>query len=130
MASSHTWTIAAPSFAVACFAIGEGSVAAMSMRQRLTPNDLMGRVGSAWRGVLLGAAPIGALIAGALATAYSLTTPLILGGILQCLVAVVLARPVMRSLSSSSPMSIADVDESSSEAVTREPRRRQARAAP
>ena len=55
----------------------------------------MGRVGSAWRGMIWGAAPVGALAAGALATAGGLTTPLVLAGVLQCAVAVVFARPLL-----------------------------------
>ena len=46
-----------------------------------------------------GAAPVGALAAGALATAGGLTTPLVLAGVLQCAVAVVFARPLFRGVS-------------------------------
>jgi glycerophosphoryl diester phosphodiesterase/MFS family permease len=98
MAAARSWPLAAPAFALVCFAIGAGSVAAVSLRQRLTPDHLMGRVGSAWRGIIWGAVPVGALTAGALATIGGLSTPLFLAGILQCLVALALARPLMRHL--------------------------------
>jgi MFS family permease len=97
MASAHTWDLAAPAFALVGVAITFTTVIATSLRQRLTPPHLMGRVGSAWRGLVWGAAPVGALVAGSLATLGGLRTPLILAGALQCVVAVVFARPLLRS---------------------------------
>ena len=58
MASAKSWMLAGPAFAVVGLAVGAGSVVAMSLRQRLTPSDLMGRVGGAWRGLVWGAAPL------------------------------------------------------------------------
>jgi MFS family permease len=98
MAAAHGWQLAGPAFALVGFAIGAGSVVAISLRQRLTPPDLMGRVGGAWRGFVWGAAPVGALIAGTLASLGGLRLPLVLAGALQCAVGVVLARPLLRSL--------------------------------
>ncbi len=98
MASAMHWELAAPAFALVGLAVGAGSVVAMSLRQRLTPDELMGRVGGAWRGIVWGAAPIGALAAGAIAAAWGLRLPLVLAGILQCAIALVLARPLLRSI--------------------------------
>jgi len=98
MASARSWLLAGPSFALVGLAVGAGSVVAISLRQRLTPEDLMGRVGGAWRGIVWGAAPIGALAAGSVATIGGLRMPLVVAGILQCAVAVVLARPLLHSL--------------------------------
>ena len=67
MAVAHGWQLAGPAFALVGFAVGAGSVVANSLRQRLTPTSLMGRVGGAWRGLVWGAAPVGALAAGSLA---------------------------------------------------------------
>ena len=78
--------------------MGAGSVVAISLRQRLTPPELMGRVGGAWRGLAWGAAPLGALVAGGLAPSCDLRLPLVLAGALQCAVGVRLARPLLRSL--------------------------------
>jgi MFS family permease len=97
MSTSHSWVVAAPAFALVGVAITGITVIATSLRQRLTPAHLMGRVGSAWRGIVWGAAPIGALTAGGLATLGGLRLPLMLAGALQCLVAVVFARPLLRS---------------------------------
>ena len=97
MASAHSWVLAAPAFALVGVAVSVITVVAISLRQRLTPNHLMGRVGSAWRGLVWGAAPVGALVAGGVATLGGLRLPLILAGVLQCAVALVFARPLLRS---------------------------------
>ena len=98
MALAQGWQLAGPAFTLVGFAVGAGSVVAISLRQRLTPDDLMGRVGGAWRGLVWGAAPVGALAAGSLAAIGGLRLPLVLAGTLQCAVAVLLARPLLRSL--------------------------------
>jgi MFS family permease len=74
---------------------------ANSLRQRLSPRDLMGRVGSAWRGIVWGAFPIGSLIGGALAEKWGVRLPLYIAGIAQCIAAVALAGPLTRSLAAS-----------------------------
>ena len=97
MASAHSWVVAAPAFALVGVAVSVITVVAISLRQRLTPPHLMGRVGSAWRGLVWGAAPVGALVAGSVATIGGLRLPLLLAGALQCAVAIVFARPLLRS---------------------------------
>jgi MFS family permease len=98
MASADAWQLAAPAYFVLGTAVGIGSVVAISLRQRLTPSDLMGRVGSAWRGLVWGAAPLGALFAGSLAAIGGLRLPIVLAGVLQIVVAAALARPLIRSI--------------------------------
>jgi MFS family permease len=98
MAAANGWQVAAPAYLVLGIAVGLGSVVAISLRQRLTPPDLMGRVGGAWRGVVWGAAPVGALLAGSLAALGGLRLPILLAGVLQLIVAAVLARPLFRSI--------------------------------
>ena len=98
MAAANGWQLAAPSYFVGGTAVGMLSVVAISLRQRLTPRDLMGRVGGAWRGLVWGTAPIGALFAGVLAALGGLRLPIFLAGALQILVAVVFARPLLRSI--------------------------------
>jgi len=100
MASAKGWLLAGVAFAVVSFAVYAGSVIANSLRQSLSPRDLMGRVGSAWRGLVWGAFPIGSLIGGALAE-HGLRLPLLIAGVSQCIVAVVLTGPLTRSLSAS-----------------------------
>ena len=98
MASAKSWPLAGPAFFLVGLAVATGSVVATSLRQRLTPQSLMGRVGGAWRGITWGAAPVGAIAAGTLATIGGLRLPLVLAGILQCAVALLLARPLLRSI--------------------------------
>jgi MFS family permease len=98
MAAAHGWKLAAPAYFVSGTAVAMLSVAAISLRQRLTPKDLMGRVGSAWRGIVWGTAPVGALFAGLLASLGGLRLPILVAGSLQILVAVVFARPLFRSI--------------------------------
>jgi MFS family permease len=98
MATAQGWELAGPAFTMVGFAVGAGSVVAISLRQRLTPDELMGRVGGAWRGLVWGAAPVGALAAGSLAAVGGLRLPLVLAGVLQCAVALLLARPLIHSL--------------------------------
>jgi MFS family permease len=98
MAAAHGWQLAAPTYFVLGTAVGLGSVVAVSLRQRLTPSDLMGRVGGAWRGVVWGTVPAGALFAGFLAALGGLRLPIFLAGALQIAVAIVLARPLLRSI--------------------------------
>ncbi len=102
MASAHSW-VAAPLFTLVCFGIGVGSVVTISLRQRLTPPELMGRVGAAWRGLVWGATPIGALAAGGIAAVAGLRTPLVIAGVLQCAVTIMLARPLLRLIREDRP---------------------------
>jgi MFS family permease len=98
MAASQGWQLAAPAYALGGFAVGVGAVVSSALRQRLTPPEAMGRVGAAARGIVLGAVPIGALVAGGLAGVAGLRVPIVLAGALQCAIAVILARPLLRSL--------------------------------
>jgi MFS family permease len=98
MASANTWRLAGPAFVLVGFAVTVITVDAISLRQRMTPPELMGRVGSAWRGIVWGAAPVGAIAAGAVATIGGLRLPLVLAGSLQCAVAIVLAHPLLKSI--------------------------------
>src|SRR3984957_9725553 len=100
MAPAKGWVLAGAAFVMIGLAVGAGSVIAISLRQRLTPPDLMGRVGGAWRGITWGAAPLGALAAGGLAAFGGLRLPTVLAGVLQCVGALVLARPLLQRIGS------------------------------
>ena len=101
MASASGWLLAGAAFCVVSFAVYAGSVIANSLRQRLSPRDLMGRVGSAWRGIVWGAFPIGSLIGGFLASVGGLRLPLFIAGVAQCVVAILLAGPLTRGIADS-----------------------------
>jgi Na+/melibiose symporter-like transporter len=98
MAAAHGWLIAGIAYMFVGIAVTVISVVAISLRQRLTPPGLMGRVGGAWRGLVWGAAPVGALVAGSVATLGGLRMPLVIAGTLQCLVALAFARPLLKSV--------------------------------
>jgi MFS family permease len=78
---------------------------AATLRQALVPDAYIGRVTSAFRLVGRGAAPVGALAAGALAHAYGLRTPflacavLIAAGLLMC-------APLLRDRSDRPPATV------------------------
>ena len=97
MAAASGWRLAAPAAALVGVAVSAGSICAVALRQRLTPPELMGRVTAAYRGIVWGAAPLGAIAAGALAAAVSLRLPILVAGALQITVALVLAWPLLAS---------------------------------
>jgi MFS family permease len=97
MAAANSWVLAGPAFAIVGLAVALISVVTISLRQRLTPDHLMGRVGSAWRGIVWGAVPVGAIAAGGLATLGGLRLPFVVAGTLQCAVAALFARPLLRN---------------------------------
>lgn len=73
-------------------------VAAVTTRQRLTPNRLLGRVTSVSRVFAFGAAPFGALLAGVLGRWLGLPAPFLFGGVLLVAVGVTVAvLPVARA---------------------------------
>lgn len=75
---------------------GLWGVASMSLRQRLVPDHMLGRVGSGHRLVALGAAPIGALVGGVVAASYSLRATFLFGAALM-LLALLFAYHVLTS---------------------------------
>lgn len=95
MAAANGWHLAAPSAALVGVAVSAGSICAVALRQRLTPPELMGRVSAAYRGIVWGAAPLGALAAGGLAAIASLRLPILVAGALQITVALALAWPLL-----------------------------------
>jgi predicted MFS family arabinose efflux permease len=81
-----------PYLAGACMAVTGasftiGTVAAVSTRQHLVPDHMLGRVVNVFRLIGNGAAPIGAALGGIIAARYALGTPIIAGGVLTLAVA-------------------------------------------
>lgn len=77
-------------------AFGVLNVAAMSLRHRLVPAELLGRVSATWRVSVYGAGAVGALVGGALASAYGLDAPFLLSGALGMAIAIAWARTSVR----------------------------------
>lgn len=61
---------------------GMWNVATISLRQRIVPDALLGRVTSAYRLVAFAAMPVGAALGGLLARAYGLASPFTVAGVL------------------------------------------------
>ncbi|WP_353707384.1 MFS transporter [Cellulosimicrobium sp. ES-005] len=78
--------VAAVLLAVGFGAVTVWNVLVMSLRQAMIPGRLLGRVHGTWRTLLWGAMPLGSFLGGLLARA-DLTTPLVVGGGLGTLVA-------------------------------------------
>jgi hypothetical protein len=76
---------------------GAWNVLSATRRQRLTPGPLMGRVTSAYRMLAWGLMPLGAALAGPLAKATSLAAVFMVVGGVVVAVAVVSARPLVRT---------------------------------
>jgi MFS family permease len=64
------------------------TIASVSLRQRLTPPEMLGRVGSANLFVSAGGNCVGAVLGGALATAFGLSAPYWVGFVVAIIVAV------------------------------------------
>lgn len=94
--------VAASLLALEAVAVACGSVVNASLRQSTVPNELLGRVGGAFRTCLWGAMPLGAAFGGVVATVGGLRTAAVAAGAVQlCVLAVaaprlaaVLGRPV------------------------------------
>ncbi len=80
--------------AVACGTLA--NIVVLSLRQTLVPDDLLGRVNSFYRVSIATAAPLGALVFGALAEHVSLRAPLVTMGI-GALLLTVAAAPVVNN---------------------------------
>ncbi|HEX4721646.1 MAG TPA: MFS transporter [Pseudonocardiaceae bacterium] len=76
---------------------GGWNVLSATRRQRLTPGSLMGRVTSAYRMLAWGLMPLGAAAAGPLAKATSLATVFVVVGGVVTIVAVAVAKPLVRT---------------------------------
>ena len=67
------------------FLIALWNVVAVSLRQRLTPDELRGRVASVARLLAWGTQPLGALLGGVVAAAFGLRSPFIIGAVIWVL---------------------------------------------
>jgi MFS family permease len=61
------------------------NIVTISLRQRIVPDELLGRVTSAYRVVGLGSMPLGAAVGGAVASGFGLSAPFIVAGVASLL---------------------------------------------
>jgi predicted MFS family arabinose efflux permease len=71
--------VAAAGLAITSGAFGVWAVTARTLRQRLAPPELLGRISSASMTIVMGAAPLGALAGGFIAAGWGLTAPILVG---------------------------------------------------
>jgi MFS family permease len=86
--------VAAALLAVQGFSVTMWNVVTVSLRQRVVPAHLLGRVNSVYRMLGWGLMPIGALVGGLVAHAAGLRAPYIVAGLL-CLLSVLAALPLL-----------------------------------
>ena len=89
---------AAALLAVEAVAVACGSVVSVSLRQSTVPNELLGRVGGAFRTCLWGAMPIGAAAGGVVATAGGLRATAVAAGVVQLVVLAATTPRLARAL--------------------------------
>jgi MFS family permease len=89
--------IAGAFFALAGGAVMVGNVLTMSIRQTLIPQHLFGRVQGAWRTLIWGSMPLGALVGGTIARVAGLRAPFLLEAA-AFLFVMVAAWPLLRRL--------------------------------
>jgi len=90
MGATRNGFIAAGLFAASSAGIMVWNVLTMSLRQSLIPEELFGRVQGAYRTLVWGAIPLGALIGGGLAAVIGLRGVFVLTGAVQFVMALVL----------------------------------------
>jgi MFS family permease len=83
--------VAAACLAVEGVVIGIASVAALTYRQRRIPPAMLGRVSAAFRMVVYGSLPLGALLAGLGAEVVGVAATVVAAGVVQVLAALLLA---------------------------------------
>ena len=83
--------VAGAAFVIETFAVACGSVASLSLRQVLVPDELRGRVGNAFRMCIWGVIPLGTLAGGVLAQAVSVRAPFLVAGVAQLVLTVTCA---------------------------------------
>lgn len=104
---THSGVLAAAAMFVAAVATACNQIVVSTLRQASVPDRLLGRVTSAYRLVVLGVVPFGALAGGLLATWLGIRAPFLIsaGGLL--LAALLFARPVTTAALTSARTSIA-----------------------
>ena len=77
---------------------GLWNVATISLRQRIVPDALLGRVTSAYRLIGLGSMPVGAAAGGLIARSYGLPAPFLVAGVVLLLAMLAAMRWLPRSV--------------------------------
>jgi MFS family permease len=94
MAGTHSVVLAAAALIIEGVAVAVGNVTTLSLRQRIIPSALLGRVGSAFRMLIFGLVPVGALVGGLISSAMGIRAAFVTAGVVQVGV-VALAAPAL-----------------------------------
>jgi MFS family permease len=95
---STSLALAAFALGVEAVAVALGNVANLTLRQRLIPSELLGRVGNVLRFFIFGAIPVGGLLGGLLVQWFGVRAPFAGAAVLQFLAVATLAPPLVRRL--------------------------------
>ena len=95
--------VVAALLAVQGFSVTMWNVVTVSLRQRIVPGHLLGRVNSVYRMLGWGLMPLGALAGGFVAHAAGLRAPYIVAGLL-CLLSVLAALPLLLAAVRAAPV--------------------------
>lgn len=96
---STTMALAAIALGVEAVAVALGNVANLTLRQRLIPSELLGRVGNVLRFFIFGAVPLGGLLGGTLVQWFGVRAPFAGAAVLQLVAVAAVAPPLVRRLS-------------------------------
>lgn len=91
------WIVAAAGFILG-FAITVWNVVTVTVRQRLIPSDLFGRVNGVYRWLGAAASAVGVAAGGFVAYSTNLRAPFLIGGGVTLVAAILFARPVLAGL--------------------------------
>ena len=94
LSATRSVVVAAAALVLEGLAVAVGNVTTLSLRQRIIPAALMGRVGSAFRMLLYGLIPVGALVGGLISSAAGVRAAFVAAGAVQVVV-VALAAPAL-----------------------------------
>jgi len=98
MAFTHVAVLAVFMFGLQEIGVAVSNVGSVTVRQRLIPRKVYGRVASIHRLIVTGAAPVGAVLGGVIASVSSVPTALLVAGALETVMLVLLAPLLMRAL--------------------------------
>jgi MFS family permease len=93
--TSNVW-VGAAFFGAVALSVSVFNVLSISLRQALIPEQLFGRVQGAYRTLVWGLIPIGALLGGVVARLTSVPATFVISGVLQVVLAILLWRLLRR----------------------------------
>jgi MFS family permease len=96
LAATSNTAVAFVAYSLEAVAVALGNVTTLSIRHRIIPSELFGRVNNTFRMCVFGVVPLGALTGGLLAAGLGLHTTFLAAGALQVAVIAVLARRLGR----------------------------------